>query len=160
MAFVKFSHCSNLCKHGCPFLRVSEAKLLWFLQWAICIWSSQLQGFVWPLSNRKPGVTWIHSNCPKIFLHQVHSAGWQTPSWFLRLLYALCCLWPFSFDVIYHWKVKVFLYLCCLAIISFKQHSSHGHSCKKCFCLRDPVFWGGIFFPIFQTNFPNDPNFS
>ena len=31
--------------------------------------------------------------------------------------------------------------------------TSH-HSCKKCFCLRDPVFWGGIFL-ILMMNFPN-----
>ena len=28
------------------------------------------------------------------------------------------------------------------------------HSCKKCFCLREPVFWGGIFL-ILMMNFPN-----
>ena len=34
------------------------------------------------------------------------------------------------------------------------------HSCKKCFCLRDPVFWGGIFL-ILRRNFPNmDEKFS
>ena len=29
-----------------------------------------------------------------------------------------------------------------------------GHSWKKCFCLRKPVFWGGIF-RILMMNFPN-----
>ena len=28
------------------------------------------------------------------------------------------------------------------------------HSCKKCFCLREPVFWGRIFL-ILRRNFPN-----
>ena len=28
------------------------------------------------------------------------------------------------------------------------------HSCKKCFCLREPVFWGEIF-RILRRNFPN-----
>ena len=28
------------------------------------------------------------------------------------------------------------------------------HSCKKCFCLREPVFWGRIFL-IWRRNFPN-----
>ena len=35
------------------------------------------------------------------------------------------------------------------------------HSCKKCFCLREPIFWGGIFlilrrkFPNMEEDFPN-----
>ena len=28
------------------------------------------------------------------------------------------------------------------------------HSCKKCFCLREPIFWGGIFL-ILRRNFPH-----
>ena len=35
---------------------------------------------------------------------------------------------------------------------SKKKHNRH--SWKKCFCLRDPVFWGGIFL-ILMMNFPN-----
>ena len=31
---------------------------------------------------------------------------------------------------------------------------SNNHSCKKCFCLREPVFWGRIFL-ILRRNFPN-----
>ena len=32
------------------------------------------------------------------------------------------------------------------------------HSWKKCFCLREPVFWGGIFL-ILRRNFPMDEDF-
>ena len=34
------------------------------------------------------------------------------------------------------------------------ERVSGWHSWKKCFCLRDPVFWGGIFL-ILRRNFPN-----
>ena len=38
---------------------------------------------------------------------------------------------------------------------------SDNYSCKKCFCLREPFFWGRIFlilrrnFPIMEEDFPN-----
>ena len=38
--------------------------------------------------------------------------------------------------------------------LSHPHLPTHPHSWKKCFCLREPVFWGRIFL-IWRRNFPN-----
>ena len=38
--------------------------------------------------------------------------------------------------------------------LSLEEMGAAHHSCKKCFCLREPIFWGRIFL-ILRRNFPN-----
>ena len=61
----------------------------------------------------------------------------------------------FSFSDLFLQKSQVYkkFYIYYLTI-SFDYWCPGHHSCKKCFCLRDLVFWGRIFL-ILRRNFPN-----